>query len=212
MSIKNTENEYGLVAKGFHWLVGLTMLGLLAVGFFMADLDRSPFKFELYGIHKALGIAVLAFAVLRIIWRFVNIQPGGLPTHEAWEKLLSKIVHVGLYITMIGMPLSGWIMSSAGGYPVSFFGLFKVPAIVEKNPELGGLANQAHGILGYALLVIVGLHIAGAAKHHVLDRDGTLGRMVHGDLGLVGGLFVLLIGGILAGAAAYFVALRLIFS
>lgn len=212
MSVKNTEKKYGVVAKGFHWIIGLSILGLLAVGFFMTDLDRSvPYKFELYGIHKAIGISVLALASLRIIWRFINVHPSSLPSHAAWEKMLSKIIHFGLYIAMIGMPLSGWVMSSAGGHKVSFFGLFTVPAIVDKNPELGGLAHDTHGILGYVLLGMVALHIAGAAKHHILDRDITLTRMtVCGTK--YGAWFALLVGGALLGTAGYVVALRLIFS
>ena len=212
MCVKNTENEYGAVAKGFHWVIGLTILGLLAVGFYMAGLENAPFKFKIYGIHKALGIAVLALAALRVVWRFINVQPSGLSTHQAWEKFLSKITHVVLYVAMLGMPLSGWVMSSAGGYPISFFGLFPIPPIVEKNPDLGGLASNIHSVLGYALVIALGLHIAGAAKHHILDRDTTLSRMVHNNLGLVSGLFILVLGAVVLGAATYFGALRLLFS
>ena len=175
--MKNTENSYGSVAKGFHWIVGLLMIGLVIVGLIMDDFE-APFKFEVYGWHKALGIAVLALASLRLIWRFMNVQPKSMPTHKPWEKTLAHAAHWALYAAMFIMPLSGWAMSSAGGYPIDFFGLFEVPPLVEKNKELGGIFHEIHEIAGYALIGLIGLHAAGAIKHHVLDKDDTLRRML----------------------------------
>lgn len=188
--------NYSTVSRVFHWSVALLILGLLGVGFFMEAMERSPLKFEIYGVHKALGMLVIGLGALRIIWRLGSKAPKSLSTYKNWEKWLSKTIHIVLYILIIAMPLSGWIMSSAGGYGVSFFGLFEIPSIVEKNPELGKLANQIHGILAYALLGILGLHLAGALKHHVIDKDATLSRM--------GGNIVFVVIGVLAlGAAAY---------
>ena len=180
----------------FHWSIALLILGLLAVGFYMVGMEPAPFKYKIYGWHKALGITVIALAVLRIIWTLRTQKPKPLSTHKNWEKGLSKTIHIVLYLAMIGMPMSGWIMSSAGGYPVSFFGLFEVPSIVEKNKELGALANQIHEILGYVLIVCAGLHVVGALKHHVIDKDETLRRM--------GGHFVLGVLGLIVLAIAFF--------
>jgi len=170
-------DTYNKLAKFFHWVIGLLFLGLLAVGFYMEALDRSAFKFELYGIHKALGITVLALAVLRIIWRFIRPAPGHIDTHKPWERALSKLVHFILYAGILAMPLSGWVMSSAGGHAVSFFGLFEVPPIVGENKDLGTLARQIHELAAYAMLGALALHFGGAAKHHIIDRDVTLTRM-----------------------------------
>lgn len=166
------------MAKGFHWVVALLILGLLAVGFCMEDLAPDPFKFQIYGIHKALGIAVLALAAARLVWRIVNIVPASPPHHKTWEKILSRCADYALYALMFAMPLSGWAMSSAGGHPVGFFGLFELPPLVGKDPDLGKAMNALHGTLAWALIGVLSLHAAGALKHHFIDRDDTLRRML----------------------------------
>lgn len=178
MSMRNSNIQYGAVSKAIHWLMGLTIIGLLAVGLYMEGLDASPLKFQIYGLHKAIGIAVLAVFFVRVFWRFTNIVPDSLPSHRAWEKFLAHSVHVFLYVAMIGMPLSGWMMSSAAGYPVEFFGLFTLPHIVPESESLGDLMREIHALLGCALMAALGLHIAGALKHHFIDKDNTLRRMI----------------------------------
>lgn len=187
--------NYNVVSRVFHWSVALLILGLLIVGFYMGGLEP-PFKFKVYGWHKALGITVIALGVFRVVWKFYSASPKSLNTHKQWEKYLSKTIHVVLYFLIIAMPLSGWVMSSAGGHPVSFFGLFGVPAIVGEDKELSKLANELHEILAYALIVCIGLHVVGALKHHVIDKDATLNRM--------GANFVLALLGMIALAAALF--------
>lgn len=189
--------NYNTVSRIFHWSVALLILGLLIVGFFMEGMNPEPLKFKIYGWHKALGMVVIGLGVARIIWKHASQSPNSLSTHKKWEKMLSKTIHIVLYILIIAMPLSGWIMSSAGGYPVSFFGLFEFPNIVEKNKELGRIANQVHGILAYALVGCVGLHVVGAIKHHVIDKDVTLNRM--------GGNLIFAVLGVLALAVAFFI-------
>jgi cytochrome b561 len=153
------------------------MLGMLLLGLYMGSIDPSPFKFSLYTWHKSFGTLVLMLALLRLSWRFINIAPAHLPNHQQWEVTLAKIAHVLLYILMIAMPLSGWIMSSAGEFHYAFFGLFEMPMIVPKNENLMNIAREAHEIQAYVLMGIIGLHAAGAFKHHFIDKDETLKRM-----------------------------------
>lgn len=143
----------------------------------MSDMEYSPLKGSVYGLHKAFGMTVLALVLLRIIWNILSARPHHLETHAPWEVYLSRLIHVLLYIGMIGMPLSGWVMSSAGDHPVTFFGLFNFPAIVPKNESLFESSKEIHEITGFALLASIGLHFAGAVKHHLIDRDSTLRRM-----------------------------------
>lgn len=175
---RNTTARYGAVAQGFHWIVALCVIGLLIVGLLMTDMKPSPDMAKVYALHKSLGITVLALAVLRLIWKLSNAHPHSLPTHQRWEKFLAKLVHVFLYFAIIGMPLSGWIMSSAKGYPVSVFGLFTLPDLVEPSKQIGKLANEFHELTAYALIAAIGLHFAGAMKHHIFDKDSTLRRMI----------------------------------
>ncbi len=169
--------RYGLIARLFHWSMALIVIGLLGVGFYMAGLDFSPFKLQLYGLHKSFGLLILGLVALRILWRLVRPPPGSLPTHAAWEKAVAKLTHFLLYAGMIGMPLTGWIMSSAGDFPIPFFGLFEVPDVTAKNEALFRLTRELHEVFGICLLGAILLHFAGAVKHHLIDRDETLRRM-----------------------------------
>ena len=110
-------NRYGLGAKFFHWSIALLIFGLILVGFYMKGLPYSPDKLQIYGLHKSFGLMVLWLASVRIVWRQFVKPPLALDTHKNWEKILAKITHIFLYIAMIGMPLTGWLMSSAGEYP-----------------------------------------------------------------------------------------------
>lgn len=175
---KNTAERFGAVAKGFHWLIAVAVIGLIAVGLYMEGLDPAPFKFSLYFWHKSIGITVLALAAVRLLWRFTNTHPATLATHQKWEKTLAKIIHPLLYVCLFAMPLSGWAMSSAKGFSVSVFGWFTLPNIVGENKELGGLLREAHEYIAWVLIACIILHFAGALKHHLVDKDSTLRRML----------------------------------
>ncbi len=177
MMINNDKDTYGSLAKFFHWTIAALILGLILVGFYMVGLERSPLRGDLYSYHKSFGVLVLWLVGLRILWRLYSQQPEPHENHQKWERLLAKVTHIFLYVAMIGMPLSGWLMSSAGGYPVSLFGL-EMPSLIGKNPEIGKRMNQIHGILPYILTGAIALHVIGALKHHYMDRDSTLKRMV----------------------------------
>lgn len=178
MQIKNTTERYGAVAQALHWLMALAMIGMVALGFYMASLDPKvdTFKYGLYGIHKSLGITILILAALRLSWRFVNVQPPLPQDMGAAQKTGAKGAHWALYALMFAMPLGGWVMSSAGGHPVSLWGL-ELPAIVDKNKELGGLAKALHFWGGWALVVVISLHFAAALYHHFVRKDDVLKRM-----------------------------------
>jgi cytochrome b561 len=179
MPMKNTATSYGWPAKAFHWLIGLTIIGLLGVGLWMEDLEP-PFKYEIYGLHKATGIVVLALAALRLAWKGINpsvLLPEGL---SRAKQLLAKVTHILLYVGMFAMPISGWAMSNAAGHSVSIYGLFTIPALVEKNKMIAGIAHEAHELIGYGLMALIGLHVLAAIYHHVILKDNVLKRMLPG--------------------------------
>jgi cytochrome b561/polyisoprenoid-binding protein YceI len=194
MQFTNSEDRYGAISKTFHWVIAFIILGLIPVGFGMGLIPNSPLKFEVYAMHKSFGLLVFFLALARLTWRFFSPAPDRLETHKGWEHALASAAHVWLYICMIGMPLSGWLMSSANEFPVPFFGT-QLPHIIEKNEEWAPLFRQSHTILGYSLFVILALHMAGALKHHILDRDETLQRMSWRKAGIgLAALLVLLAG------------------
>lgn len=193
MEISNTEEEYGLVARLFHWSIAVLIIGLLPVGLGMGVMENSPLKFEIYALHKSFGLLVFFLGTGRIVWRFVSPPPEHLETHEHWEVVLASAAHFWLYVCIICMPLSGWLMSSAGEFPIPFFGLH-MPALIGKDENLAEFFGEAHEILAYTLLLVLALHVAGALKHHVIDKDETLQRMAFAKagLGFVGFIVVVL--------------------
>ena len=175
--LKNTRQKYGFVAKFFHWVIALMIISLLAVGLYMTGLKFSPEKFELYDLHKATGIVVLFLAVLRVFWRFKNIQPDPVIMPKL-QELGAKVGHVLLYVAMFVMPLSGWAMSSSAGYPVSVFGLWTMPPLVGKDKAFSELMSEIHEFSGYALIALIVVHAAAALHHHFIVKDETLKRML----------------------------------
>lgn len=177
--LKNTSNAYGLIAKLFHWSVAILIISLLGVGLWMGglDIETAPYKYDVYGLHKSFGIVVLALMIGRFCWRIYNTSVAPHANHKTWERHLAKVAHVLLYVMAFTMPLSGWGMSSAGGHAVSLFGL-PMPALVPENKDLGGIFHTIHGYGGWFLIGLVSLHVFGALKHHFVDRDDTIKRMV----------------------------------
>lgn len=178
MSLHNTPTTYGSLSKLFHWVMALLIIGMLGVGIYMTDLPDEPGKFQIYGIHKSLGITLLALALGRLLWRFINTQPAMSLSLSPLLRRFAQGVHGFLYVAMFALPLSGWGMSSAAGYPVSFFGLFTLPALLDKNPALAKILKETHEILGYTLIGVLVVHVVAALVHHFWYKDQVLKRML----------------------------------
>ncbi len=176
MSKKN--DNYSSVARSFHWLSAVLIIFMLGLGLYMTDLDYSPDKMEWYGLHKSLGVAVLTIIAARLLWVITHSYPKSLKTHKKWEKLLAKGSHILLYVAAFFMPMSGWLMSQSYGHPVSFFGWFELPVLVEKDEPMGEIFAIIHEYLAYTLIALITLHVLGALKHHFVDKDITLKRML----------------------------------
>ncbi|MGE4313424.1 MAG: cytochrome b/b6 domain-containing protein [Pseudobdellovibrionaceae bacterium] len=172
------KQTYDPVAKTFHWVIALLIIGLLCLGLYMDTLEFSPSKLQLYDLHKSFGITVLLLISLRLLWRLSRTYPLHLLTHKKWEKVLARLTHVALYICAFAMPLSGWAMSSSSGYGAHIFGLFNLPAITPESKDLTGLFKEIHALTAWGLIGLIGLHFAGALKHHMIDKDATLRRML----------------------------------
>ncbi len=178
MSLKSTPDRFGAVPKFFHWTVALLVIGLLCVGLIMTSLPISPTVFKLFFLHKSFGIVVLALMALRLTWRVYNPPPHSLPSHAPWEKALAKFSHWFLYAALFAMPLSGWMMSSAKNFHVSVFNWFTLPDLVGPSPALAEALAQFHSLLAWGIIGVLALHVAGALKHHIFDKDETLLRML----------------------------------
>lgn len=178
----STVDRYTPVAMAIHWLTALLVVSLSVVGSIMSDLTP-PFKYTVYGLHKATGILILVLTVVRLGWRFTHPVPA-LPTSIVrWQALAARAAHVALYALLILMPLSGWAMSSAAGYPVNIFGLFDIPALLDKDAAMAGFFKETHELLANGLLVVVAAHTFAALLHHYYYKDTVLRRMLPGRKG-----------------------------
>ncbi len=162
--------KYHFFLRILHWFMAICILGLIACGWYMDGLDReAPNKFTFYAWHKSFGVLMILAVVLRIVLRLVTRIPPLPESLPPSEKLLAHGAHLLLYVGMIAVPVSGFVMSMAGGHGVSFFGI-KLPEIIAKNESAAGLAHNVHDILPYILLGVIALHIAGALKHRFMDK------------------------------------------
>lgn len=178
----DTREKFSRTTLAFHWIVALSIIGMLALGLIMHELDRGELKSMLYGWHKVIGTTILLIAVLRILWRWRNGMPEPAGDYPAWQHKAAVASHIALLTFTLMLPLSGALYSYGAGYPVPVLGLFEiVPA--GKIPWLGGFMHETHEILGKILMAIIALHAAAALKHHFLEKDGTLRRMLGARIG-----------------------------
>ena len=142
----------------------------------LPDAGFTTKKITLILVHKELGMWVLALSGLRIIWRLISITPFPLPTTPPWQHFAATLTHGLLYFLIIALPLSGWLMSSAGGFPV-FFLSHLLPDIMPINTDLFLKYRIAHKLMGYLLILVLSGHIGAALVHHFIEKDNTLRRM-----------------------------------
>lgn len=180
MSLKNTSSSYGTVAKTFHWLIVIAVYTMIAVGFIMGNVSDDALAGKLYDYHNAFGLTILAIVLLRFSWRQLNNRPTLPESVPTWQRIASSAVHYGLYLVLICMLLSGWLMSSAAGYNPSFFGLFQVPALLNENKALAKTFAEIHEILAFTLIALIVVHVGAALKHYFIDKDKVLQRMLPG--------------------------------
>ncbi len=179
MPATNTTDRYGHVAQLLHWVV----VGLIITQFVLAsiieELPKSSLeRFETTSLHKSIGVTVLLLAVVRLAWRAYSPPPLLPGTMKPWERSVAQLTHFGLYGLMFVLPLSGWLWSNSAGYAVNYFGLTDLPRLVGKSDALQDVFHEGHELLATALFVLALLHLAAALKHHFLDRDTVLRRML----------------------------------
>ena len=194
----NKNTKYTNVAIALHWLIGIAILFMFILGWFMTELPRETPKtssFDIFNLglvtwevakeqsqrtfyfdlHKSIGLTILMLVVLRVYWRFTHRPPAFLSSMKPWEKKLATATHHSLYLLMILIPLAGIIMSAASKYGVKWFGIKVIPGFNDKGVR--DLFLEFHEIFGLLLLLLLIFHILGAVKHSIVEKDGTLRRM-----------------------------------
>jgi cytochrome b561 len=178
MHLKNSEDRYGVVAQLLHWAI----VALIIVQFVLAEkaeeLPLGSAKIATLAQHKSFGMTILLLAVARLIWRLMNPVPKTPSAMPRWQRAAAHASHVGLYALLFATPLLGWTMSSARNFPVSWFGLFTFPDLVGPNRPLYDFLHETHEIAAKLIFGLAVLHAAAALKHHFIDKDNVLRRML----------------------------------
>lgn len=177
--LKNSTQGYGLIAIVIHWLVALAVFGLFALGYWMVDLGYYSDWYQTAPmLHKSIGLCLFSVMLFRLGWRLINPKPHGLSNHQAWEKTLAKLGHLALYLLLFCLMISGYLISTADGRAISVFGWFDVPALLSGLPQQEEIAGDVHEILAWSLIALSAGHALAALKHHFIDKDSTLSRML----------------------------------
>jgi cytochrome b561 len=183
------QGHWGVVLKTIHWLMAILIIGMILMGHYMTDLRDPetgaylPEAYDWFQIHKSFGFTVMGLAIVRLLWRLSSGPtpplPKGIPFYERWGAHFS---HLGLYGLMIAMPITGWIHVSASTLqiPTKYFGLFTIPHVTGPNRELAEQMEEVHEYLAWAFVAIIAIHLAAALKHHIVNRDTILVRMLPG--------------------------------
>jgi cytochrome b561 len=175
--LRNSTVRWGSVAQFFHWTIVVLIITQFVLALTAEELHGMK-KLAMLARHKSFGITILMLAVIRLLWRLSNPTPPLPPTLKPYERFLARFTHSALYALIFVTPLTGWIMSSARGFPVSWFNLFQLPDLVAKNRQLYDFMVATHVTLAWTLATIAGLHLLAALKHHFVMKDTVLRRML----------------------------------
>ena len=170
--------RYTRTAIGLHWLMALLLAGIFGVGLYMHELPLSPWKLQLYSWHKWAGVTVFLLVLVRLGWRLTHRPPSLPATMSRPLRLAAHAGHGLLYLLMMAIPLTGWLMSSAKGFQTVYFGVLPIPDLLSKDKELGDLLREVHAALNFLLAAVVAGHVGAALKHHLIDEDDVLRRML----------------------------------
>jgi cytochrome b561 len=183
MTYGNRTDHYPTTSKLLHWLVAICVLATAPVAIAMTRVGEGPTQNALFNFHKSLGVLILILMILRLINRLAVGAPIADPGIAPWQKAVSAAVHTSFYALLLAMPIVGYIANSAFGAPTPFFGLFNVPAIIEKNESLATQLFTIHRWVGWLLIILVLTHVSAALYHHFIRGDVVLRRMLPRAIG-----------------------------
>jgi len=177
--LKNTADRYGLVTKLLHWVIAFSILGLIGLGWWMVELSYyDPWYHKSLSLHRVLGLAVLGLAVAMLLWQRVS-KPPALPSSiPRGQQIAAHAVHHTLFLMMLLLPVTGYLISTSAGQGIPVYGLFEVPALVRVSDETRDIAIAVHYYCAYGTALLATVHAAAALKHQFIDRDGVLARMI----------------------------------
>jgi cytochrome b561 len=176
------EPRYTPTAIALHWLIAALIVGGFTVGLSMVGLPLSRQKLQWYGWHKWIGITVFLLSCARLAWRWRHPPPPPPPAMPPWQKGAARFTHGLLYALLLVIPLTGWLYSSASGVQVVYLGLIPLPDLVPRDKAWAAIFRACHVTLNFTLLALVCMHVAAALRHHFVDGDAVLTRMLPAGL------------------------------
>lgn len=180
MQWRNTTTSWGLISQLFHWLTLLVVSGLFTLGLWMVDLTYYDQWYRTApDIHRSIGVLLAIATLLRLGWRRINATPANLQTHKHWERKAAQFARTVLYILLFSIFITGYLISTADGRSVHVFNWFEIPASLHGIKNQEDIAGDIHLVLAVSLISLVVIHATGALKHHFIDRDDTLKRMLN---------------------------------
>lgn len=174
----NTKPAYSGTAIILHWFVAMLIFVAFPLGVVMHNMGFSPDKLRMLSYHKWLGVTIFLLLLVRLAWRLTHNPAPLIDSISPWQKKAATGVHHLLYLLVFSIPLSGWLMSSAKGFQTVYFGLLPLPDLIGKDKVLADFFSEVHEILNVFLLMLVLIHVLAAFKHHFVERDATLTRML----------------------------------
>jgi len=175
----NNNMQYDPVSKAAHWLTFALVAAQFAIGWMMPEIGWGTEPEGLIGVHLALGASLLIVVTFRLLWRLTHRSPAPLSLTPKWQRWVAWLTHFGLYTLLVVMSLTGWASASAREWPVKAFGVIPLPALVAPHAKIGFVLGDRHaGILSWALLCLIGIHVSAALYHRFVKRDAVLQRML----------------------------------
>ena len=182
MALRSTKQDWGLVTRTLHWLIGITILGMLAAGLYASSLDISTVEgdleyFTIIDLHKSFGVLIIVLATIRVLWRLSEATPSLESEVPKWEIVLARASHLLLYLGLFALPISGFLWATAYGEPLRLFG-WKLPTLIHVHGDDATKAHHFHVFAAFVLLGVVALHLAGALKNHFISGNNVLLKML----------------------------------
>ena len=182
MRLKNSTNHYGWVSILLHWVIAVAFFSLFILGDYMLRLDYyHPWYQSAPDWHKSMGLLFIVTLVMRFTWRLYSPKPEPLSSHQTWEVFIATVVHWIFYLLLFIICISGYLITSADANPISVFSLFEIPVLNLEWQHQADDAGLAHWLMAYICMGLVGLHVIAALKHHFIDHDMTLKRIIKSD-------------------------------
>jgi|TARA_B110000240_G_scaffold193697_1_gene239970 cytochrome b561 len=177
MSWGNSASHWGFISRLLHWFMAIAIIFMFGLGVTMINTRLSPIKLEMFMVHKSIGILILAMVTLRIIWRLMNSAPRPSPSIKKTQRRIALAGQLLMYVLMVCIPISGWVINSAANFPLQWFGLFEIPPITQPSLDTEVFAKTAHLVLVCTLATMVVIHITAALHHHFIQKNDVLRRM-----------------------------------